>query len=330
MEIKISIIIPVYMVAGQLNRMLESIINQTYENFEIILVEDGSPDACPNICEQWKKNDERIHVIHQKNAGVSVARNRGFLHSKGEYIIFLDADDKIDSHMLKDMKNALDNSKADMVCCGFFNIFSDKTECLTPQNGELVEKEILYALLTQSGFFRSVWNKMFCRKILLDENEAFIEFEEGIAIGEDGLWLSKVLANCRKVVCLEKPYYSWYRRQNSATCGDDKVRIDGRSLTVLNAYKKTAEEMKKIDENLYQISFKQYLSMIKIKLLEAYRLKNDILKEELLLEALKEIGCYHIKSSRDVLFVMKYRILLFLIKSNSNYDVVDRIERLGR
>ena len=91
----VSIIIPVYKVEEYLDRCVESVVNQTYTNLEIILVDDGSPDRCPQMCDDWAKKDDRIRVVHQQNKGLSGARNTGIREAKGEYVYFLDSDDEI-------------------------------------------------------------------------------------------------------------------------------------------------------------------------------------------------------------------------------------------
>ena len=99
----ISVIVPVYKVEPYLNKCIESIVNQTYKNLEIILVDDGSPDNCPAICDSWAEKDSRIKVIHKENGGLSDARNAGMVHATGEYIAFVDSDDYIDPEMYQSL-----------------------------------------------------------------------------------------------------------------------------------------------------------------------------------------------------------------------------------
>ena len=105
----ISVIVPIYNVEKYLDKCVESIVTQTYKNLEIILVDDGSPDRCPEICDKWAEKDERIKVIHKKNGGLSDARNEGYAVSSGEYISFIDSDDYIDREFYAILSNALDN-----------------------------------------------------------------------------------------------------------------------------------------------------------------------------------------------------------------------------
>ena len=108
---KVSIIIPVYKVEKYIDQCLESVTNQTYSNLEIILVDDGSPDNCPEICEQWKRRDDRIRVIHQENQGVSSARNAALKVMTGDYIMFVDPDDWIASEMVEKLVGGVDSAE---------------------------------------------------------------------------------------------------------------------------------------------------------------------------------------------------------------------------
>ena len=112
----ISIIIPVYNVENYLHQCVDSVLAQTYQDFEVILVDDGSPDNCPKICDEYAQKDSRVHVIHQKNSGVSAARNNGIEHAKGEWITFVDSDDWVSKNYLENFE--IDKSAADIIVQG--------------------------------------------------------------------------------------------------------------------------------------------------------------------------------------------------------------------
>ena len=126
MEQKVSIIIPVYNVKDYIDQCIQSVVNQTYKDIEIILVDDGSTDGSSEICDQWVQKDLRIQCIHQQNAGVSVARNSGLKRCSGHYIMFVDGDDQIEPNMCDKLFKALIDADADVSYCGYYNIFSDK------------------------------------------------------------------------------------------------------------------------------------------------------------------------------------------------------------
>lgn len=254
---KISIIIPVYNIRVLLENMLHSVVCQTYKNLEIILVDDGSTDGSDAICDLWERKDTRIKCIHQKNAGVSVARNVGFYKSSGDYVLYLDGDDEIAPDMCEKMLLRLIEDDADIVYCGFLNVFQDKTEKNIPDSGILVDKEILHALVTNVTFFTAIWNKMFKRDILQNNKGDFIEFPQGIYVGEDALWLSKVLKNANKASAVSEPLYYWKRRENSATRGGSAIRTDEKFLSMLQAYREIIFE---IDDEKNQRDYVQKIS----------------------------------------------------------------------
>ena len=113
MQNKVSIIVPVYKVEKYLNNCIRSIVEQTYSNLEVILIDDGSPDGCPQICNEWRQKDTRIKVIHQENVGVSAARNRAIECISGEYILFVDSDDWIANNMVEVLVHGMESSEDD-------------------------------------------------------------------------------------------------------------------------------------------------------------------------------------------------------------------------
>lgn len=115
----ISVIVPVYNVEKYLDKCVDSIVNQTYKNLEIILVDDGSPDNCPKMCDNWAKKDKRIKVIHKENGGVSSARNVGIDNAKGEYIGFVDSDDWTEKKYIQKLYEVLIQENADIALCGY-------------------------------------------------------------------------------------------------------------------------------------------------------------------------------------------------------------------
>ena len=114
----VSIIVPIYKVEPYLNKCVQSIVDQTYRDLEIILVDDGSPDICPAICDAWAAKDSRIRVIHKENGGLSDARNAGLAIATGKYISFIDSDDYIEPTFIADLHDALSRSGADIAECG--------------------------------------------------------------------------------------------------------------------------------------------------------------------------------------------------------------------
>ena len=159
----ISVIVPVYNVEPYLRKCLDSIINQTYQNLEILLVDDGSSDKCGEICDQYAKLDNRIKVFHTANRGLSEARNLGLDNAKGEYIGFVDPDDWIEPDMYELLLKRLEETKADIVECGMIKEYWDKSEESKKENMELTGKEALRLLLI-GKMSNAVWNKLWKRQ----------------------------------------------------------------------------------------------------------------------------------------------------------------------
>lgn len=322
MENLISIIVPVYNVEKYLDRCINSLVEQTYKKIEIILVNDGSKDRSGFICDDWEKKDSRIMCIHQENKGVSSARNVGFNQSTGDYILFIDGDDEIARDMCEKMLNQLLEDNADVCYCGFLNIFQDRTEKIVPKSKVLIESEILHELVTEGTFFTAIWNKLFRRSILQNKQAGFIEFTQGIYLGEDALWLSKVLKNARKVVALPEALYYWKRRENSATQGGSTIRTDEKYLSVLEAYKKMVNEL--CDHPSRNIIFKRYLGITRDCMIQAYKENKKGLSDELTKRICTDKKMYE----KIDLFLVKLNVCVWLVKIGAPLTIINVIQKL--
>ncbi len=169
----ISIIVPVYKVEKYLKRCVDSILTQTYQNMEIILVDDGSPDNCGAICDRYKKTDNRVVVIHKRNGGLSDARNTAIPLAKGEYISFIDSDDWISSYYVEHLYEAVAKCDADIGISWFENVFEGKALQSKPEktlsNYEcLTAEECLKKLLYQNGVEVCAWGKLYKTALIKD------------------------------------------------------------------------------------------------------------------------------------------------------------------
>ena len=142
-DIKISVIVPIYKVEKYLRRCIDSIINQTFKNIEIILVNDGSPDNCPKICEEYKNKDNRIIIINQENQGLSVARNSGIRIARGQYLVFIDSDDYIEEDMIEYLYEGIVKYDVDISCCGYVAVYDNgiKEKITVPSEDTIYKKE---------------------------------------------------------------------------------------------------------------------------------------------------------------------------------------------
>lgn len=200
----ISIIVPVYKTEKYIRECLDSILSQTYKDWELILVDDGSPDKSGRICDEYAEKDQRIQVIHQKNSGVSVARNRGIEEAKGEYVAFIDADDIVSSTYLEDFA-----PKGDDLYIGGFNRFGEienRETCTDSMIRSAVKDTRLYweTLLKKSHFF-APWCKLFKTDIVKNRN---ICFPLGMKNAEDIHFCLEYIIYAKRVVTIPQANYN--------------------------------------------------------------------------------------------------------------------------
>lgn len=210
----ISIIIPIYNVEKYLEECIESVISQTYRNLEIILVDDGSTDRCLEICKKYEKKDNRIKVIHQENAGVSVARNIGIDFSTGQYIGFVDSDDFIEKDMYEELYQDLNVEKADIAGCDYYiydTCKSTKSDILTKTKSVMKTEEALIKMNQLRGFGVGVWNKLYKRELFNG-----IRFPIGKR-GEDWFIIYKIIEKSKKIVYNPIAKYYYRQREESYT-----------------------------------------------------------------------------------------------------------------
>lgn len=218
----ISIIIPIYKVEKYLDKCIQSVVAQTYSNLEIILVEDGSPDACPEICDGWVSKDSRIKVIHKKNGGISDTRNVGLEAATGKYIGFVDSDDYIENDMYEKLYLAIKKENASIAMCNLEKIKEDGTIiplCSPVRNEVFSGKEGLERILKNgSWYYIALWNKLYNRDVLNG-----ITFPVG-KIHEDEFAFHKIYYRADKIVSLEDKLYNYLQRQGSIMNGELRVR----------------------------------------------------------------------------------------------------------
>lgn len=235
--IKFSIIVPIYKVEEYLHQCLDSILCQDFKNFELILVDDGSPDNCPKICDEYAVEDKRIKVIHKENGGLSDARNSGIKIAKGEYIIFVDSDDYWDgTSALANIACKLDGVKADVLIFGSKNYYYGKNKCLISKTGydnNILEhcsmSEILKYLFDNELFPGAAWRVAVRRDLIVSNNIFFIK---GIK-GEDYDWLLNLFYHARVFTSINDTLYIYRKgRIGSITQTADIGNIAGLVITI--------------------------------------------------------------------------------------------------
>lgn len=210
----ISIIVPIYGVEKYLQRCVQSLLAQTYRNIEVILVDDESPDRCPEMCDDYAKLDSRVKVIHKKNGGLSDARNAGLEIAKGDYVAFVDSDDYVTLDFVESLYQAAARKKADISACGFYKVYGEKKieiEKKTEKSTFSPIEAVRDIFVINSTLEVMTWNKLYRRSLFIDNN---ITFPVG-RIHEDNFTTYKLLYFASKVVYVDRPMYYYIQREDS-------------------------------------------------------------------------------------------------------------------
>lgn len=212
----ISVIIPVYNVEMWLKRCIESVINQTYTNIEIILVDDGSTDKSGLICDSYKSKDQRIKVIHKTNGGLSDARNAGIAIALGEYIGFVDSDDWIEPEMYEQLYNAAISHNALVACCGMNRVYENGRRYLRFCFKEIQlwdQRQAIIQFLSIRGISSAAWDKLYHRSLFHNRKYPVGKLYEDTPVTFD------ILLNVEKVVHIGMPYYNYFQRKTGINGG---------------------------------------------------------------------------------------------------------------
>ena len=254
----ISVIVPVYKVEEYVDECLNSIACQTYSNLEIILVDDGSPDNCPRMCDEWAKRDSRIRVVHKKNGGLSSARNAGLDVAKGEYISFVDSDDFICKDALQNLYDRIKNDKSIGITSGLIYRYqygstrNFKDQWLCSKEIVIPASEFLFATMSQKSSY-TVWNKLYRRNVIGETR-----FREG-RNNEDTLFMYDLGKNVINldVSMIEIPLYVYYYRyREDSICTTSKVPL---AIDKLGNFELMMNDCKATNTRLYDLLYKSYV-----------------------------------------------------------------------
>ena len=334
----VSIIIPVYKVEKFLLRCVDSALAQTYKDIEIILVDDGSPDGCPQICDEYEKQFEQVKVVHKKNGGLSSARNAGLKVATGEYILFVDSDDWIDSNMVEELVKIAEREQVDFVRSrakyANWPNHKDGTVCdfgiedmmhTGRYSREMMEKDILPICIATPqitfGPIVSAWGTLY-RKSLLTDKE--IVFYEDVKYSEDCIFNVKVLLKCNSFYYLnELQYYNYFYNNTSITKSYRADRWDS-NKTLIKRFEDDYGSEKRFD--IPQQLWRKRLFCIMNSLNERHNLDTfsakkkyckKICNDNVTREAMKHLDGLDISwKLRIVLWLIKFRLsfALALIK----------------
>lgn len=314
----ISIIIPVYNVEKYLNQCIESVVNQTYSNLEIILIDDGSPDNCPMICDEWGKRDNRITVIHKKNGGLSSARNAGLAIAHGDFIGFVDSDDFVESDMYERLLNAIKINNADIACCGrnLVNENGVKTGVIyTSDNIRIyTESDVIKNLFYGINYDEAIWDKIYHKEFF--DN---IKFPEG-EINEDIVLMVKKFINIAKLVHIGEAKYNYrFNLQGITKSSYSSKKRD--TLNHINYIKKyVSENHKELLADYFflqaRYSKNQLISILISKKAKKEFREDYIAYRHLLNEAIKYVIASKIicKKEKIYMLLLKYRLWGFCYK----------------
>lgn len=301
---KLSVIVPVYKVEKFLSKCIESILNQTYKDLELILIDDGSPDKCPKICDEYAKKDDRIVVIHKENKGVSVARNTGLDIAKGNYIGFVDSDDFIDNKMYETMISELEMNKCDLAICGYDYVDEDSNvnrPYKISENEILNQHDVMKKQYDINPTIRfGVVNKLYKKDLM-----GTIRFPIDLHSGEDGVVLFEYLKKVKKAVFVHKPLYKNAERQGSATHGGLKPEDLKNALYM---HKKMALYVKEIYSDVYHHAFSFYIDICLryYNLCKHDKAVSDEICKIIKAEKINVIKCKDLSLKFKVNFLLKY------------------------
>lgn len=283
----ISVIVPIYKVEKYLDRCVGSIVNQTYMNLEIILIDDGSPDNCPQKCDDWADKDNRIRVVHLTNGGAGKARNIGLQMCKGQFISFIDSDDVVSSVFIETLANEM-NNETGLVECDYVTFRKDF------EYSEKIEKRIvcnnvnaLAHNIDDDIFKQVIWNKLYKREVVINHR-----FPEGKLI-DDEFWTYKVIGDCQKLIHLSCKLYG-YRQQ------DASVMHKSYSISRLQALDAKYERLLYLEKNFPELFSKATINYLKTCIYHGQMVEKS-LKHDERVTARKMIRLYFDRASRKKL-----------------------------
>lgn len=266
----VSIIVPIYKVEKELDRCVQSILKQTYKNIELILVDDGSPDQCPEMCDKYAKRDKRIVTIHKKNGGLSDARNAGLDIAQGEYVAFIDSDDWVSENFIEDLIHNLKDTEADISICGYIIIDDmEKMRSYTVKK----EREVLeHEDSIRELFSQKKFNCMVCTKLYKKELFDKIRFPKG-KLFEDIAISLPLFERCERCVITNKKMYYYFQRQE----GIVNSKFTKQKLDMLEFSHRMVDYSHKHDHKYDMEAEAFYLKAVLMLLIQAYK---DIMVED--------------------------------------------------
>lgn len=309
-EILISIIIPIYNIENYISECVNSILEQTFKEYEIILVDDGSTDNSPQICDELAKENESIHVIHKENGGLSDARNAGINSAQGKYLMFVDGDDFLyDNMCLEKIEKELGASDILQYKMAYYypnNKFIEQKDIVNIENEHNFEDK-LYKLICNGEISISACDKIISREYLLKNN---LFFEKKL-ISEDVHWSLNLYINKPTINIINSPIYVYRKkRKDSITNAKNKEKTIESELKILNYWYNYEYSSEKI-KNIYY-SYLAYLYLI--LLLDNEKLSHHRSEVKTYQSLLKYDGHYKVKIAKKTMRLLGFNGMVFLMK----------------
>lgn len=232
----ITVVVPVYNMGKYLRRAVDSLLNQTYKNYEVILVDDGSTDDCPNICDEYAKKINRISTIHKENGGLSSARNAGIKIAKGKYIIFPDPDDWVEPSYLEFLYVLQQKYDVDLAISGHY-VNDERCSHIHNENGKedvLTKEEALEVVLGPFGFCGFAWNKLYNVELIQKYD---LKFDLELGMAQDLFFAFEYLLKCERVAYSSTPTYHYFQHEGGIT----NANLSQRKLSGLQTFRKIIE-----------------------------------------------------------------------------------------
>ena len=264
-SVEVSVIVPIYRIEKYLPKCVDSILAQSFKDFELILVNDGSPDGCPDICDTYAKKDPRVRVVHKENGGLLSARKAGLKNARGKYIAYVDGDDWVDHYYLDILFKLAEENASDLVVTGHFREFDGKIETIKPKSTGIYDhKQLQNSILPNAiyngrfcehGISTYVWNKLYKRELL---SEILYDVPNEIIMGEDAAITYAYLSISKSLTVSRIPLYYYRQRHDSIVKSIEDPQMEYYRLGLLMNFLKS-KLRRVLDESNLNEQIRYYL-----------------------------------------------------------------------
>lgn len=316
---QISFIVPIYNISQYLEECIDSLIAQTSDQYEIILVDDGSTDGCREICERYKEQNPNIHVIHKSNGGLVSARKAGIALARGTYISCVDGDDFVDSNFVEEMTSIIDAHHPDIICGGYYE-YSERS-CIEKRityGSGLLDKEIIkktiYPRLFENIYGESIpaniWGKCYRRELYIDEQ---LSVDNNIKMGEDSACFKPCVFKANTIYITDNCLYYYRNNPNSMTKKKKPLNEEGPKLRYLHYAKRVDVKVGDIQDQLYRCTVHSLFNVIISQFWADINYSSTcvkihrILSDSIYRECIKKCKYRNIKN-KVALYALKYRL----------------------